>query len=127
VARFNQVEKPFKWTSLIFFIVALILVILVARGVWRVYNQSRFANDNYLSTKEQLDSLQTRQKQITDRLASLSTTRGLEEEVRNDFSVVRPGEQMILIVDSASTSSTTATTSPTGLWGTLKNLLFGGS
>jgi len=123
VTRFYQVEKHFKWLNVLFLIVTLILVIFLARGVWRVYNQSRFANSNYLLTKDRLTKLEDRQKQITDRLEKLSTDRGLEEEFRNNFSVVRPGEKMILIVDSIETATDTATTSEASLWGTLKALL----
>ncbi|OJI07451.1 MAG: hypothetical protein COX02_00955 [Candidatus Vogelbacteria bacterium CG22_combo_CG10-13_8_21_14_all_37_9] len=123
MTRFYQVEKHFKWLNVLFLIVTLILVIFLARGVWRVYNQSRFANSNYLLTKDRLTKLEDRQKQITDRLEKLSTDRGLEEEFRNNFSVVRPGEKMILIVDSIETATDTATTSEASLWGTLKALL----
>jgi len=123
VTRFYQVEKHFKWLNVLFLIVTLILVIFLARGVWRVYNQSRFTNSNYLLTKDRLTKLEDRQKQITDRLEKLSTDRGLEEEFRNNFSVVRPGEKMILIVDSIETATDTATTSEASLWGTLKALL----
>ncbi|MEK7091766.1 MAG: hypothetical protein AAB900_02135 [Patescibacteria group bacterium] len=125
MARFYQVERPFKWTHLLFFVISLGLVLLLARGVWRVYNQSRYANANYLVTKDRLAGLEAREKQINDRLTSLSTERGLEEEVRNNFSVVRPGEKMILIVDSTNTATETATSTKSGLWGTLNNLLFG--
>ena len=123
MTRFYQVEKHFKWLNVLFLIVTLILVIFLARGVWRVYNQSRFANSNYLLTKDRLTKLEYRQKQITDRLEKLSTDRGLEEEFRNNFSVVRPGEKMTLIVDSIETATDTATTSEASLWGTLKALL----
>lgn len=124
MTQFYQVEKHFKWLNVFFFLIALVLVIFLARGVWRVYNQSRFANSNYLLTKDRLTKLETRQQQITDRLNKLSTDRGLEEEFRNNFSVVRPDEKMILIVDSIETATKTATTSETSLWRTLKALLF---
>ena len=89
--NFQAEKRRQRW----FYALLILLIVLngfLVRGVWRVYQKSQIAGDNYLSAKERLDILTTRQKVLTDRLASLQTERGLEEQIRGNFSVVKPGD-----------------------------------
>jgi len=120
--NFQAEKRRQRW----FYALLILLIVLngfLVRGVWRVYQKSQIAGDNYLSAKERLDILTTRQKVLTDRLASLQTERGLEEQIRGNFSVVKPGEKVVVIVDTpTSTASTTESGNP--LWRAVKSLLF---
>ena len=120
--NFQAEKRRQRW----FYALLILLIVLngfLVRGVWRVYQKSQIAGDNYLSAKERLDILTIRQKVLTDRLASLQTERGLEEQIRGNFSVVKPGEKVVVIVDTpTSTASTTESGNP--LWRAVKSLLF---
>ncbi|MFA6416446.1 MAG: septum formation initiator family protein [Candidatus Paceibacterota bacterium] len=120
--NFQAEKRRQGWFYLLLFFL-IVLNIFLVRGVWRVYQKSRLAGDNYLSAKERLDILTARQKVLTDRLESLKTERGLEEQIRNNFPVVKPGEKVVVIVDSP---TTTATTTETGnpLWRAIKSIFF---
>jgi cell division protein FtsB len=110
-----QAEKTRQTWYRLLLIFLLILNIFLLRGVWRVYQKSQIAGDNYLSAKERLDNLTKRQQILSERLENLKTDQGMEEQIRNNFSVVKPGEKVVVIVD---TPTSTATTTPAGnpLW-----------
>lgn len=118
-----QAEKRRQRWSYVLLVFLVVLNGFLVRGVWRVYQKSQLAGENYLAAQDRLDNLTARQKVLSDRLAQLKTERGLEEQIRNNFSVVKPGEKVVVIVDTpTSTASSTETGNP--LWRAIKSLLF---
>ena len=54
---------------------------------------------------------------LSSEIERLKTKDGIEEEIRNKFNVVKPGEHLVVIVDDASTSKNETTKQNTGWWG----------
>lgn len=101
----------------------ILAVFLVLAFVWgcvvvvRIYAKYREAAELRDESQAQLKELESKQADLTSQIDSLSTDRGLEAEVRNRYRVVKPGEQLVIVVAS-DTSSTATGTAPAGesLW-----------
>ncbi len=81
-------------------VVLLILVIIIARGTWNMYQKSQFAQGSRNKAEKQLLILQKRKESLEVELARLNTQRGIESELRQKFDVGRKGEHLIVLVDA---------------------------
>ncbi|MDD5318661.1 MAG: septum formation initiator family protein [Candidatus Pacebacteria bacterium] len=96
-------------------VILLILIVLVGRGTWNIYQKERESALAAARAKAELTQLQTRQADLSKKLTYIKTDAGVEEEIRQDFQVAKEGEQVFVIVD-ASTSEASSTGSG-GWWG----------
>ena len=97
-------------------VIALVLVVL-ARGTWSVYQKYLVSEDRLNQASGQLAALTTQEGDLSQSIAELSTASGTEEVMRTNFRIVKPGESLAVIVNTATTAP--ATTSPEGFWGKL--------
>lgn len=77
----------------------LILVILILKGVWEVYEKQHYTKDNLTRVASDLQNLKERELMLSSEIQRLKTENGKEQEVREKFGLVRPGEEVIIIVD----------------------------
>ena len=102
-------------------VIMIILVILIARATWNVFKKEQASAANAAEAVHELAKLQNRQSLLTSEIGRLSTDEGVEEEIRSKYSVIKPGENMLVIVDKNAT-----TTAPTARyeswWQQLQNL-----
>lgn len=77
--------------------VLLVVTALVFRGVWGMYEKKHEAEARRDSAKMELAKQEERLLELKNDLASLSSERGLEEEIRKRFMVAKEGEGMIVI------------------------------
>jgi transposase len=98
----------------IVFSVPTVLVLAVIVGVVAVAAGSMY--DTYRRTNKTVKRLETRQSELSARLkaaqnaaAEISTRRGLREQIRSKFSVVKPGERVIVLNDSRTRRQATTT------------------
>ncbi len=88
--------------SKITLVVLFLLLILVARGVWRVFSEVRMTDENKKIAQQELNELENRKERIEKELEEFNSDSGVEKEIRNKFSVVKEGEQMVMILDDKS-------------------------
>ncbi len=106
----NKTSRQIIYGRLV--LVALVIVVLLFwRGVWYLWQKSNLAQVNLIASESHLKQLEERKKMLGNKLKKLETPRGIEEEIRTNFSVVKPGEKVINIVDP-NKATTTATTTP---------------
>ena len=110
----NKTERQTIYDRLIL-VVLLLLLLLIARGVWKLWQKNNMAESNLLASAEHLKQLEERKAMLEAKTAKLETARGVEEEIRNNFSVVKPGEKVINLVDPDK-PTTTATSTPVRHW-----------
>ncbi len=103
-------------------VVAIVLVIFVARGAWGVWGKEHESKANLAAADAGLAELEQRQKLLAAEVARLETSRGVEEEIRNKFQAVKPGEDVAIIVQTAATSSKEKAP-PMSFWQKFLNLL----
>lgn len=76
-----------------------ILLILVTNGAWGIYQKAAIARAERDRAARSLTDLETRTSELQASLARLQSTNGIEEDVRKKFNVVRPGEDIVVVVD----------------------------
>lgn len=93
-------------------IILIALVVLMAHGVWDVYQKERLSATDAAEAAANLKILQDRQSVLSADIAKLSTPEGTEEEIRSKYSVAKPGENLVIITsqNETTTPATTATT-----------------
>ncbi len=99
----------------------ILVVLLMARATWNVFKKEQASAANAAEAARELSKMQSRENVLTSEISRLSTDEGVEEEIRSKYSVIKPGENMIVIVDPQATSTPPAA-APQSLWGRFTNL-----
>jgi cell division protein FtsB len=94
-------------------VLALVLVVL-ARGTWSVYQKYLVSEDRLNQTQGQLAALKAQEGDLSQSIAQLSTASGTETVMRTNFRIVKPGESLAVIVNTATTAPTTTVSE--GFW-----------
>lgn len=76
----------------------MVLLFLV-RIVYERYSIEREMAQKQLESEAHLESLLERKAQLQQKVEYLSNDRGIEAEMRRNFDVARPGEQVVIILD----------------------------
>ena len=96
-------EKLYSlWSVMALFVVLLFL----ARGVWNIYQKEKESANLDSDSRAKLQSLSAQADQLTTNINKLSTDAGVDEELRQKYGVVKPGEEMIVVVPEDATTST---------------------
>lgn len=95
-------------------VLALILLVLLARGAYNINAKSIESERKLADAQANLDKLEANRTNIQSRIAELSTDAGVEASIREKYHAVAPGESVVVILDSDSERvvQATATTSP---------------
>jgi cell division protein FtsB len=91
-------KKNYPW------LIFAVLIAALSPSLWNVYRKARGSNDNLKMAEAELAKLQNRQAALLKSIGELKTSRGIEAEVREKFSVVKLGEEVIVVVDGAENS-----------------------
>jgi cell division protein FtsB len=97
-------------------VVLVIIIVLLARPVWKIWLKSRAVAREQAQVAAELKELELRRDFLEQEIAALQTPRGIEGEIREKFPVVKEGEKVI-IVDGGDESTTTLATSSKSWWG----------
>ena len=85
------------------------LVALMLHGVWGIYQKSQEAVAKRDKAVAELAGLATREKELREDIARLSTGDGLEAEIRDRLMVAKEGEKVMIIADPDATKVHTVT------------------
>ncbi len=97
-------------------ILTLFLVVLfLGRSTYDIFTRYELSKNNYLAVKKDYDNLKTRESMLNSEIERLKTDSGIEEEIRSRFSVSKPGEVVVTVVDNNPTT-TGKNDLNTGLW-----------
>ena len=83
--------------------IACLLILFVVWGivsVTRAYMKQREAVSLRDESQKELGGLEQKQQELTTKIDDLSTSQGMEAEVRQRYRVVKPGEQLVIVVDN---------------------------
>ncbi|QQG38349.1 MAG: hypothetical protein HYS26_02250 [Candidatus Kaiserbacteria bacterium] len=92
------------------------VVVFAISGVWGVFGKARDSQTLRAEAEVARNDLLSREAQLEADLEKLRTDRGVEEELRTQYSLAGEGERLIVIVDPSSTTPIKATSSPIKLW-----------
>lgn len=99
--------RTFAYSKVVVFIL-LIIIIYLFNAVWNVYCKQDLAKENLAKTEATFKELKEREEMLTERIASLRTDIGVEEEIRDKYGLVKPGEEVIIVVDNSTSSDITS-------------------
>ena len=114
-----QVKKRVKKIlySRAMFVVLLVLIALAGKATWGVYQKEKTSRVNLERLQSEISELKGREEYIKSGIDRLGTSRGIEEEIRQKFKVVKDGEAMAILIDD---EVSLATSSPEkGFWSTI--------
>ena len=130
--EYRQKRKLRKAIYSPFVIVFLIIILGVfIKATWNVYKKSGESQVYLSQAMAQLDKASSTEAGLANSVAALNTREGVETDIRSQFLVAKPGEQVAVIVDNASDTSngvagvggaivsgdgTTAADAPHGFW-----------
>jgi cell division protein FtsB len=117
-SRRRLIAKIFIWSLLT---AGFLLLLLEARATWHVYQKEREAKTSYDLAAESYAGLIEREKTIGRAVNGLNTTRGLEEVVRTRYPLAKPGEEVIVLVDSKKQARSAENATTTSFWQSLKS------
>lgn len=81
-------------------IIALALVVaLLSRGAWGVYQKSKEASEKHAKAEMELELLLKREGELKADITRLSSDEGVEAEIRERFMVAKEGEKVMIITD----------------------------
>jgi len=80
------------------FFLAIILV-FVARGVYKLSDKYAHSKEVRGQSEERLEALIEQKRSLEEEIKRLSTNEGIEAELRQNLGVVRPGEEVLHIID----------------------------
>ncbi len=87
-----------------------VFCILLANGLFEMYGKARESLDRKNFSAKSLVQLEEREKKLKSEIERLDSRAGLEEELRNRYSVAKEGERVIVIVEDPSGKRVAATT-----------------
>ncbi len=100
----------------------LIAVIFLARATYHIYTTEKISAENYASVLKNYNNLETQKAALRSEINKLSTESGQEEEIRSKFSVAKPNEAVVLVINGTSSNPASSTNQNTSLWQKFLNL-----
>ena len=101
----------------------IILIFLLLKMVWSVYEKQALTKDNLAKTAASFEGLQAREKMLSSSIDKLKTDSGIEQEIREKYGLVKPGEEVIVIVDGEDSTSSEPVSSEISFWQKVKDWL----
>ena len=87
------------WRRL-FILIFFALLVVMARGVWGVYEKERESRALRQTAERELQDLRVREAELRSDISSLSTERGMEQVLRERFDLGKGEEGVVVIVDA---------------------------
>ncbi len=104
-------------------IVLALLAAVSTRAAWNMYDKFVQSSEGRETAEQRLGSLQEKEKRISAAVAALTSSRGVEAEIRERFGVAKPGEGEIKIVRDKKDATESGTESK-NLWQRIVDVLF---
>ena len=115
-----EFQQKRKIRKIIYSPVSLILLAIIAvffvRGAWNVYQKESSSQDYLNQAQDELSKVTTTQQGLSESVAELQTEQGVEADIRHKFRVVKPGEQIAVIVDDSASSTASTTAAASSIW-----------
>lgn len=93
-------HKKSIWYSSFIAVVLLLVVLWMGKIVINAFINYREVRDLRNTAQAELQALQEKNNDLEQKNQNLSTDYGLNQEIRTQYRVVLPGEQMLIVVDN---------------------------
>jgi len=102
-------------------VILLVIIIILLNAVWNMYQKQRLARENLVKTATIFNDLQAREKMLSSEIDRLRTVNGTEEEIREKYGLVKPGEEVLTVVGDNTGANSSSTTNQGNYWQTIVN------
>ena len=85
--------------------VLLVMLFAVGQGLWRIQEKVSVARAERDLAARSFADMESRTEELQASLARLKSDQGIEEEVRQKFTVARPWEEVVVVVDESAKKS----------------------
>ena len=109
--------------SRFFTLVLIFFTILIGINLVDLIKKNQEAKNNKIAAAEELERLEERAEKIRQKQEKMLTTIGTEEAIREKFSLKKPGEGEVIIVEEKKMVAGVAQ-SRTSFWNFLRNLFW---
>jgi len=93
----------------------LVAVVFLARATYHIYSTEQMSAEDYAAVLKNYTDLKARQAVLGSQITKLSTQAGQDEEIRSKFSVAKPDESVVVVIDGTDTP-TAGPSQNTSLW-----------
>ena len=107
--------------SRITLVILLVIIFFILKAVWGVYEKQSIAKENLKKISTNFNTLQGRELILTSEINRLKTDSGVEEEIREKYGLVKPGEEVLVIIDSDEVIGSTSVSSESTFWSRIIN------
>jgi cell division protein FtsB len=97
-------------------VILIILIVLLLNAVWGVYKKQNLTKDNLTKTAATFEGLQVREKMLSVEIERLKTESGTEAVIREKYGLVKPGEEVIVVVNKDGDIGSNTASSTVGFW-----------
>lgn len=101
----EQRNRRMNYTSCIWLFILFLIFGVLAHATWGVYQKEKIARENRDAVEAKLLALEEKKITLDEALERLGTERGIEEEIREKFRVVKEGEQLVILLDENETAT----------------------
>ena len=114
---YQQKGDPVRllWRRALLFLLT-VLVMVGMSSVWRIHTRGEEAATLNQESQAQLADLKKRTDQLKVDIANLSTDRGKEAALRQQYQMGKPGEGVILIIEQKTHVASEPTSTPLTRW-----------
>lgn len=85
--------------SRIFQVVLVVLIIAMGWQVTERYTVERHAAERRAATEAEYERLKEQREELANHVSTIQNDFGVEAEIRQNFDVARPGEEIVIILD----------------------------
>lgn len=115
--RFQEKRQTMSMVYSKAVLVALfLLILLLGKGVYDIYGRQKESAKFRADSEERMRDLEARKASLSLEVEKLHSEAGVDEKIRSKFNVAKPGENVVLIVNNATTTSTSTPGFFASLW-----------
>lgn len=107
--------RKIMYSPVVLVILAFVAALFV-HAAWNIHAKEAESEAYLEQSQAQLDNLSAQEQTLQQSVNALNTQQGVDAEIRSEYMVVKPGEQVAVIVDSDDASDTASTTDDGGFW-----------
>ncbi len=97
-------------------LVLLVVLVFVARGAWKIHEKATIARAERDQAARALAEVDGREAELQASLAVRRTDQGIEDEIRQKFTVARPWEEVVVVVDESAKKGKNGEAAEMGFW-----------
>lgn len=121
--EFQQKQKMKRMIySRVSLVILIFIFVIISRATWNVYTKERETGKKAETAQIELAELRDRKEALTANIAKLQSEEGIEQQIRENFHMAKPGENLVVFVNDATQTPAEPEGVISGLWRHIKGV-----